>query len=332
MAAKKQSMSHAIDADGQALLASKLPRSWKLREYRPDYGLDYALELFEDFPDIPRPQDTVETLGEHIFIQLKTKANPQHGPCPVFGRHNVEKSREALNRKDHVGTLDTYRLPVDTPELVTVERMGIAVPVLLVVADLARQQCAFVCLNDYIDKILVPRFGNYASAASRTIHIPLLNAVGSEHGNAGLRWYAKRAKLIAAFQRFGFQNNELGYAHEDEWRALALYFANRIARYDIWSDLPMWPIVTYLGNALKRFLETGQPGLMSDVTPPSFKDEFAYYNRKQDVLELWRMLENLSRIYEDIAREWYLPTGVGFTGSYEVNFEGELGSTGADSA
>lgn len=78
--------------------------------------------------------------------------------------------------------------------------MGIAVPVLLVIADLATQRCSFVCLNDYIDKILIPRFKNYRDKQSRTIHIPIYNEIRTDHGLVALRWYAKRPKLLAAFQ------------------------------------------------------------------------------------------------------------------------------------
>ena len=45
---KKQSEQHLIDRAGQDLLRSKLPKHWILREYRPDYGLDFALETFEE--------------------------------------------------------------------------------------------------------------------------------------------------------------------------------------------------------------------------------------------------------------------------------------------
>lgn len=317
--AKKQALSHAIDADGQRLLASKLPRSWQLRPYRPDYGLDYALELFEDFPDSPHAQHSVETLGEHLFIQLKTISKPETRSLTIYGRHNVEKSREAINRRDRLGTLETYRVVVDTPELVTVERMGVAVPVLLIVADLTHERCSFVCLNDYIDKVLVPRNVDYTSTATRTIHIPASNEIGSEQGDVGLRWYGKRAKLFAAFQRFGFQHHELERVRELEWRGLAEYFAQRIACYDIWDGTPMWGVIAYLGASLRRFIETGQPGLISDQMPPGSGEEFLAFLREQDVFEQWRQLANLPRVFEDICREWLLPTGVGFVGSFAFN-------------
>jgi hypothetical protein len=44
---KQRSEQHLIDQEGERLLRSKLPSHWVLREYRPDYGLDFALEIFK---------------------------------------------------------------------------------------------------------------------------------------------------------------------------------------------------------------------------------------------------------------------------------------------
>jgi hypothetical protein len=77
---KKQSEQHIIDAQGQLLLRSHLPKHWILREYRPDYGIDFSLEIFAEPKEPNRAPRTYETLGEHLFIQLKsvesTKAKP----------------------------------------------------------------------------------------------------------------------------------------------------------------------------------------------------------------------------------------------------------------
>tara|TARA_Y100000815_G_scaffold195122_1_gene178652 strand:- start:502 stop:684 length:183 start_codon:yes stop_codon:yes gene_type:complete len=45
--AKKRSEQHLIDQQGEHLLRAKLPQHWVLREYRPDYGLDFTIELFK---------------------------------------------------------------------------------------------------------------------------------------------------------------------------------------------------------------------------------------------------------------------------------------------
>lgn len=148
-------------------------------------------------------------------------AEPASAPLTVYGRGNVEKAPEQLDRKDKVVDVDTYRFSLETSELVTVERMGICVPVLLVIADLGNERCSFVCLNDYIDKILIPRHADYRDKASRTIHVTVRNEIGSDMGQVALRWYAKRPKLLAAFQRFTYQYSELQWAEDGDSRGLA---------------------------------------------------------------------------------------------------------------
>ncbi len=159
--AKRRSEQHLIDQQGELLLRAKLPKHWVLREYRPDYGLDFTIELFKTAEKEEGCPSTYETLGEHVFVQLKSVAFPKPAPLTIYARGNVEKAVETLNRSEETAKIDTYRFQLETSELVTVERMGIGVPVLLVIADLAAKRCSFVCLNDCVDKILVPRHEDY---------------------------------------------------------------------------------------------------------------------------------------------------------------------------
>ncbi|MCR9136419.1 MAG: DUF4365 domain-containing protein [Alphaproteobacteria bacterium] len=307
--AKRRAPQHLIDERGIALLKRKIPENWVLREYRPDYGLDFAVEVF-DGEGSPFPQ----TLGEHFFIQLKSTESPKIGALQLHKRGNVEKGGEELNSQP-VMSLDTYRLSLETTELVTVERMGVGQPVLLVVADIERQICCFVCLNDYVDKILIPRFDEYSHAEHRTVHIPCNNDLSTDIGKVALRWYAKRSKLISAFQRFTFQYSELRGAEDGDWRSLAEHFAQKIARYDFWDDLEMCPIIGYYRDGLRRFINEGQPRLVERSIPLvdviTFEDEMDDYSKKVDVFQLWHGLSVLPKNYEDIWREWFLPTELG---------------------
>ncbi|MGB7374180.1 DUF4365 domain-containing protein [Pontixanthobacter sp.] len=314
---KRRADQHLIDQDGISLLRANLPRHWLLREYRPDYGLDFTIETFKtaDPGSSATRVATYETLGEHVFVQLKSLTEPDVYSLDIYGRSNVEKGPEQLNRKDKIGTIETYRIQLEMSELITVERMGIGVPVLLVVADLSRQRCSYVCLNDYIDKILIPRHVDFRKARSRVIHVPIWTEMASEAGLAGLRWYGKRAKLLAAFQRFRYQYSELQHRDNGDWRPLARYFAERIIPYDFWDDTEMCELISYYGSRLRQFLATGQPGcitLLEDAVPESFRnEEFFEHMKQQDVFELWRCLSHLSNLYEDVWREWFLPTGLG---------------------
>jgi hypothetical protein len=248
--AKQRSQQHLIDQQGEELLRSRLPSHWIMREYRPDYGLDFAIEVFK-----PRGASTgrpvaYETLGEHLFVQLKSVAQPVVKPLTIFGRGNVEKGPEHLDRTDKVAEIDTYRYQLEISELITVERMGIGVPVLLVIADLKVQRCSFVCLNDYIDKILRPR--------------------------------------------------------------------NKIFTYDFWDDTEMCALIPYNAAGLKRFMETGQPGYFKEPKsiPEGFEEaEYRAHMRQLDVFELWRQLALLPKTFEDVWREWFLPTALGHIAS-----------------
>ena len=199
--------------------------------------------------------------------------------------------------------------------------MGAALPVLLIRADLDAGQCYFVCLNDYIDKFLIPRHGDYTKKASSTIHVPGFNDLRSpQTGITPLRWYAKRAKLFAGFQKFVYQQVELSYATDRrELMRLAKHFASLLVKYDFWDDTPFWPMIPYYGAALKRFLANGSPRLISvneeGVRQAShgneeFRQELMAHLAEQDVPELWRCLAILPRNYEEVCREWFLPTSL----------------------
>lgn len=319
MTKSKQSVyQHEIDEDGIDLFKRSMPRGWKIREYRPDYGLDFAVEVFSQ----PDPSTKArETLGEHFFVQLKSTKSPDLGKTKLFERGNVEKSRETLSDK-LVAEIDVCRIDLEISELLTVERMGAAIPVLLVVADLTNEACYFVCLNDYIDKILIARFEDYTEAQRRRVLVPVTNTLGSPKGTVALRWYAKRAKLFAAFQRFTFQYSELGYASEAEWESLATHFATLIARYDFWDDVEMCAIIGHYRDALDRFTNSGRPYLLGGiplVSSPVRHTTADKYPRKKDIFELWRGLAVLPKNYEDIWREWFLPTALGHMTSEITN-------------
>lgn len=307
---KMQGEQQLIDAVGQNLLRSVLPSHWILREYRPDFGLDFALELFEARDaDIDGPAG-MQTLGEHIFIQLKSVRSPNPRMVSVPERGNVQKNVAAVD-SGVVGSMLTYRHALDMEELVTVERMGIGAPVLLVIADLQEQRCSFVCLNDYIDRVLVPAHSDYRSAKSRTVHVPVDNDLTSTRGQRAVRWYGKRAKLLAAFQRFNYQYVELRYAQgHGDLLPLARAFASKAVAYDFWDDRELPVPVGEAAAALRRFAATGyiaEPQDASTGSDPAFDTLL----REQSILDLWRRLELLGRTFEDVWQEWYLPTGIG---------------------
>ena len=309
------------DNDGSALLKHTLEQNngFVLREYHPDYGIDFAVEIFKSTqPQLAR----TETLGEHVFVQLKSKENIQITTIEVSPRKNEVKYAQKPRSKHEKATIEVIPITLETAELITVERMGYGVPVLLVVADLAHKQCYFVCLNDYIDKVLVPQHSNYASAKTRTIYVPVTNNLSSEHGIRALRWYGKRAKLLAAFHTFVYQYVELqGVAHsyqDNKMVRMSRQFAKRNMQYDFWGEIDICNLITILGEQLRQYHTTGQLDVAQN-DPKEHKANklteveqlFAAYMIPNAVTDLWELLANLPQHYEQLWREWFLPTHLG---------------------
>lgn len=325
--AKQRPKQHIIDSKAQDLFRSLLPSQWVVRDYRPDYGIDFSIEIFGYPVGAPASsaKAAVETLGEHLLVQLKGVEKVSHHKLKVYGRYNVEKAPLSTDKSEFF-EISTVRLRLDTAELVTVQRMGSGLPLLLVVADLEKEECYFLCLNDYIDKVLIPSNWDYATAKSRTIQLPAKNKMGdNELGIIPLRWYAKRPKLYTAFQKFHHQYVELQYAfNTTDFFPQARHFANLLDLYDFWQETEMWAILGYYYKALRNFIEKGTPGLMREVEgadealkSPGFDNENAKaWLHKQEVLKLWEGLAVLPRNYEELCREWYLPTPVGIVASY----------------
>jgi hypothetical protein len=65
---KRRSLNQIKEDNSYHILRSKLPESWVIHEYGPDYGIDYVVELFDYIDD---RKTMAETLGENFFVQLK---------------------------------------------------------------------------------------------------------------------------------------------------------------------------------------------------------------------------------------------------------------------
>jgi hypothetical protein len=320
---KRRSEQHLIDSMAQDIFRATIPKHWVLRDYRPDYGLDYNLEIFKLVEEVSSSsqREMYETLGEHIFIQLKGCKETTRIRIKLFSRYNVEKGELLENEEDLVGEMDVVSFPLEISELITIQRMGSALPVLLVVVDIQTETCHFVCLNDYIDKLLIPKHQDYTSAEHRTIR---LSSEANSKSTMALRWYAKRAKLMAAFQKFVFQHAELEYAFDTpDFERLAKHFAKIIVNYDFWEDTEMWKIINYYGVGIKNFISKGTPEMTvySEKALERFgnsvKGKIPELLKRQEILNLWNGLAILPKNYEEVCREWFLPTPLGYLSSYE---------------
>lgn len=320
-----------------------LPDRWVIRDYRPDYGIDLLIELFEYID----PEHTqAATLGETLFVQVKSTEVVDAARLRVYPRENVELGPLQEDRAEQT-EIDVARLQMETSELLTVQAIGSAIPVLLFLVELSTRRIFFVCLNDYIDKIIIPQDPAYHDRQSKVLHIPLHNCItaGNTRSLRPLETYGKRAKLYAAFEKFAYQRHELGFAH-DAWGAagsdgaretaarrlmrLVRHFLSMDLRYDFWTRIPAWEPIR-MSHAelwvLQRLLANADPdqdlALLQDflVNQPAYplvKDYVAdvdlpraHWHFYTHLLQVWDRLATLARMYEEVVREWFLPTFLG---------------------
>ena len=150
---KTRPMSHIKGEQGVKILKEIFPASWVVREYSPDYGIDLDVEIFEEH------NGHFRTTGEHIYFQVKATESPNFDTIKITPRFNVEKDYKYFSGE--IKTIKVIKFIIDTDLLFTVEKMGSAVPVILSVVDLTTKNAYFICLNDYIEKIIVPENSDY---------------------------------------------------------------------------------------------------------------------------------------------------------------------------
>lgn len=328
---KKRPTSHVTDSIGMQLFKSVLPQEWVVREYHPDYGIDFFVEVF-DFQG-----DGFVTLGEHFFVQLKSHSEVKWITKEVHARYNVEKMPLEYDRKQS-SRMRVIAESLDTAELQLAQSMGSATPLVLVVADTTRSEVHWVCLNDFVDKVLIPEEGQDLSLqASHTVHLPDFNRIGpTDDSLIPLRFLARRGKLYSAFNLFRYQRHEIHYAL-DRWATgiahrlegpdllhLANHFLGAILAYDFWKTTHAWPAVELthrcveatatmiaqaiagdsLDSILAHRLENVQ---ISDES----KDDVLRFLFASDIRSTFDKLANLGNMFEELCREWFLPTYLG---------------------
>jgi hypothetical protein len=317
---KQRVLQHMMEDESYEIIKSQIPRHWVIREFnRPDYGIDLVIELFEKIDD-----NVAETLGEFIYVQVKSVKELEAKQETLYEVGNVAKGLWTENRKSHT-SLEVIKYPFDTNSIFTIQSLGGSVPVLLFVVDIRSKEVYFICVNDYIDKIILPQKSDYTDQGSLTITIPTLNKLSNiEIANNALKFYGKRAKLLAAFSKFSFQKNEIkhifGYKDYPIWtyrdeiekdktyepneiKTQLLYFISQIDSLDIWQHSE-WQVLPQA----KEDLETVKKLLDAD--------EVDWMYVKDRVIVLWHQLTNLGTMYEDICREWFLPKIISLMTSY----------------
>jgi len=314
-----------MEEESYEIIKSQIPRHWVIREFnRPDYGIDLVIELFEKLED-----DVSETLGEFVYVQVKSVKNIKVNQETIYEVGNVAKGVWTENRKSYTN-LQVIKYSFDTNSIYTIQSLGGSVSVLLFVVDIGSKEVYFICVNDYLDKIILPQNSDYTDQGSLTITIPTLNKLSNlEIANKALKFYGKRAKLLAAFSKFSFQKNEIkylfGYKDYPVWtyrdelekgktyepneiKTQLLYFISQIDSLDIWqhSDWEVLPKALEDLTAVKKLLES---------------EEVDWTTVKSKVIVLWHQFTNLGSIYEEVCREWFLPKIISLMTSYPIKPE-----------
>lgn len=313
---KKRVEAHVIGEKAVSILEEIVPDNWVIREYNnPDYGIDLSVELFDE---------NHITKGEHILFQVKGTKRLDIITRKVFSRKNVEKSYEK-NNEEYIET-EVIRYVIDVDLLATVERMGGAVPVLLSVVDINEKEAYFICLNDYIEKVLVPENPNFYSQEKVTVYIPIENKINTDIGKKIIEWYGKRAKLYAFFNKVNYQLKELEYHTNLDYVELTNHFLKILSRLDIWSETENLPIFQIQKQEIEYYLEkkitkNGEKILENalkngeDIESPIYEatyciGEVSYKEAilTQELHSLWEQLSLIGDIFEENYKESYLPT------------------------
>ena len=331
---KRRVLQHIMEDSSLLMVKQLLPDEWVIREYKPDYGIDLVIELFKYIDDT---KEKADALGEFIFVQLKSIQKTQIKKLTVYPRFNVEKVAYSP-QKDESFEIDVIPFKIDVNELLTVQTMGAGSPVILLLASLDLNKVFFICLNDLIDKVIVPENPDFINQKTKVIYIPTKNELGTDEiGFVPLEFYAKRSKLYSAFCKFTYQEHEIAY-FLDRWsysnypieslRELSeiksiLHFIDIILRYDFWDSTEIWCPITdcyqeikLIQALLQKLIHDKHCSFDDLIHNHNIKaiehgfeaDEYFMFLFSSKIKFTWHRLKNLSNIYEEVCREWFLPT------------------------
>lgn len=305
MYSKQKAKSHIIERKSLSIIQSILPDYWTIREFNPDYGIDLDVEIFE------KSDDVYETLGEHLYIQVK-------------GTEKISFSKIKVSDADGNKSIyiDVVKFSIETSELYTVERMSSAVPVMLFVVDVIGNVIYFICLNDYIEKILIPYEHDYCSNSKKTIYIPIKNKIETTQNCLSIiPIYSKRPKLYSFFNKVNCQNNDLNYISDDDLVDKCKQYTKELLRLDVWSIRKLIILIDKYYEKLINFRQKGVKTLFQgdkniyDDNEKIWDTSFSYgklYTKYEAVCfmnlrQLWISMDNFRDYYEEYCRSWFLP-------------------------
>ena len=321
---KKRVFQHIMADDSIKTIRQTFPKEWVIREYTPDYGIDLKVEIFDSVQG-----NDYEALGEFFFAQVKSVKSVETKIMQVRSRTNVAQYPLHYTGSEKV-EIEVIKFSLDTDTIVTVHSMGAAIPVYLLYVILDTQQIFYVCLTDYIEKVLIPEDPSFRDRGEKVINIPISNEITSDESMTfPLRFSAIRMKFYAMFVKFNYQRKEINYSIEGmgnigmgnieigrKIEKLNLffyqiqYFLNDIMDNDIWRYIRNWGALQLCFNDLHSINEK------ISINIKMLADESERYSIFEhnppliihDITTCWDRLVNLGDIYEEIVREKNLPT------------------------
>ena len=314
MRRKQRSLNQVKEDASVQVLRDKLPEEWVIHSYGADYGIDCVVELFDY---VNEEKTLAETLGENFFVQLKASSSIEYTTRKAYARGNVAKGPLNENKEDFV-EIAVAKFQLEMPEILTVQAMGVAIPVLLILVDTNTRKAFFICLNDYIEKVIAPEDPEYATKNSKVIYIPTANEIANdEDALVPLRAYGKRSKMYGAFGMFSYQLKEVERAQglaafpetmsQENVVSMLKTFTDNALRQDVWKGHDFWKPMVWSHEELKVLSQILSKGVKSEDF-----EQFLVYCQSF----IWHRLNNLGSMYEELVREWFLPTYLAQLTSY----------------
>lgn len=312
MTVKQRHKNHITETKSIHIIENILPKEWVIRQFSPDYGIDLSIELFES-----EVENSYSTLGEYLFIQVK-------------GTEHIKVINKRLEGGEIISVI---KFQLEIEEIATVERIGSALPVLLFIVDIKTERIYFICLNDYIEKILWNEDSNFHDKKSKIIYIPVQNCIHSKTNLDPLLWYFKRIKLYSLFSLVSSNSTTSNYTGDNiiDYSNIAV---KKMLQLDIWERRNIWPLLEDMYSELYYFANAGVTLLYTRMKERNKLDtedhlddmrsgsncEFEYpldISLQINTLKfLWDKLNNLSDFYENDCKEWWLPTYWGWLSTY----------------
>lgn len=301
---KIRNINHIIGEEGVKFICNEvIPSEWVVRTMTPDYGIDLDVELF-DYED-----GECVTLGEHIFFQVKATKNPR------YGFYSTE-----------FGKIRVIKYCMEVSELNLVERVGSAIPVLLTIVDMVNRKAFFVCINDYIRKILLIKNPQYKKQNRIIINIPVENILSSD-SIENLKWYGKRAKIYSLFHEMLADINDFQNCTFERIIEKGKIFVEHYKEYDVLklkdSEGILHTIKGLLDNMYKKdcVLEESINFVTHSLgQTTNWKDSMVYegifdevginaylYAQKMSIMHMAERIQIYSSMFESCCREWFLP-------------------------